>query len=817
MPFLLHILPAIALSLATLLTQCVQSRQMYVSPQPVTLRTLYAQDIATVSVVPEDATCGMQGMQQICSLADPQMCENCLASDPVIAHRPGFILDSRNGTYWQSVPWGDAYPSPFIIYVTVSLRNKIHILQGDITMRFRSGAPEAMVLQKSRDGGTTWAIYQYFSTNCTGSSIDGVSNGPKLHYGIYSLDADLSCDCNLHGRYCKFDNSTSQVHCSCLHHTEGLNCEQCQAGYQALRWQPGSYLPFPMGTANECQESLTLTQEASNTPGQPLTTAKSSVTDPATDTATNLVNSTVTESETLVGTVAVTEAGTDPVPSSRGPTLDPRPCIPDPCQGNGECKLENSASGYRCSCYVGFAGYACEINLNPCLSNPCDEVEMVCISDRYNHYRCAPWSEVNGTKPSILSTTVPMDTSLTGPTLGIIIGLCFAAPLFCLWICLIVWWTTWRKLHADDHKKYSIKYAEEAASKYSSPKYKMGNAKSWLIPDGRSSMRAHKMRDRWLIHESQVELGKLIYSGEFAYICEGMYKDKERDAAQKVVVKLLRDENDEDSLNELKNEFEVLACVGRHPNVVWLQGMCTRVLEESTQTCLINEYVARGDMLRILRRGRCRRRDQPPYSPTPVDELMSFACDIAQGMRHITLLKYVHHNLCAKNVLITFNNKAKIADFGMAKGLPETSCFVPYTEHRNKHIKRWMAYEALLENVYSIKSDVWSFGVVLWEIVTLGGMPYHNIKTHDLYSELRDHNRMEWPQHCSPEMYDLMLRCWHRRPESRPSFDMLCTELKKMKPMAKKHLNLKGYTYQLYVPVKLEEDFIDTTQDATFV
>ncbi|XP_033636745.1 uncharacterized protein LOC117297706 [Asterias rubens] len=832
-----------------------QTLQQNVLSQPVNLWQLYEQDIATVTVAPEDATCGMQEKEMICSMnffqTDPVICEYCLASNESISHPPSLILDPNDQTYWQSSPW-HSYPAPYIVNITISLRDKKkYIFTGDIVLRFKSVPQEvAMRLEKSQDGGITWQIYQYFSTNCTkdfnmsetesnwnmknvldvtcanpsltqqtsnltefrfdlegrinaivasgggsweyfyqelekqeslrdflmvtdlrlvmmrtqSDEKDAGTGRERMHYAIYSVDANLRCDCNGHGTYCVLVPSERRVQCNCVHNTDGQSCHRCMAGYQASPWQAGSYLPFPGGTANECKVSPT--------------------------------------QETNISTQPPNDA-------------DPRACTPSPCL-NGRCIPEETAAGYKCSCDIGYAGYSCEINLNPCRSNPCAELNEACVSERYNHYQCVPWASINGTEPPVITTPVPLNTGLIGPTIGIIIGALLAVCLFCLWIVLIVWCTTWRHLHGSD--KFNLKYADEAENKYSNNTYKMGGAKSWLVPDGRSSMRAHKVRDRWIIDETLLDLGKLIYSGEFSYICEGTYKNKEKDTSSKVVVKLLRDEKDTDSLNELQNEFEVMACMGRHPNIVWLQGTCSRVLEETTQTCLVNEFVARGDMLRILRRGRCRRRDQPPYSPTPVDELLGFACDIAQGMRHITLLKYVHMNLCAKNVFITFNNKAKIGDFGMAKELPESSGYVRYTEHRNKHIKRWMAYEALCEDIYSVKSEVWSFGIVLWEIITLGGMPYHNIKTADLVSELRDHTRMEWPRHCSPEIFDLMLRCWHRRPESRPSFDMLYTEIKKMKTMAKKHFNLKDYTYQNYVPVKLEEDLVmDSVQDSTFV
>ncbi|XP_072027707.1 fibroblast growth factor receptor 4-like isoform X2 [Amphiura filiformis] len=504
------------------------------------------------------------------------------------------------------------------------------------------------------------------------------------------------------------------------------------------------------------------------------------------------------------------------------PILDARACEDNPCRSRGVCILEDTGLGFRCECNLGYKGDRCEIYSDPCDNDPCPP-QYQCYSDGGLLNKCFP---PNATLPNQVASTTPHPKlgPLSSTTISIIIVMSLTIPAFFVFIIILLWCTTWTHLHPTI-KNNTVKYMYDPElngvdNGFTNNGYGF-NQESFLVPDGVSSMKVRYAREGWMVAEEDLNIGKLLHSGQFSYICEGLLKSK-NDGEQKVIVKLLRDEDDNDSVDELKTEFEVMANLGRHPNILWLMGMCNRTQEpnneeSATQSCLITQYASRGDLLRILRRCRARRRDQEPFAPLPQEELLNFACDIAAGMRHMAALKYVHRNLCAKNVLITFNNKAKIGDFGAATDVPIYQDYAIFRAPRNKHQIRWMAYEALLEGIYTYKSDVWSFGVVLWEIATLGGMPYPNMKTTDLTGELKAHHRMDWPKHCTTELYDLMLRCWHRRPESRPTFDLLVQEMKKLKGSGKKQINLKDYTFQMYVPVKLPEDLEDDNMNDSFV
>ncbi|XP_071484482.1 fibroblast growth factor receptor 3-like [Diadema antillarum] len=482
---------------------------------------------------------------------------------------------------------------------------------------------------------------------------------------------------------------------------------------------------------------------------------------------------------------------------------DLRACLYDPCNGNGDCILRDTALGFECDCLGGYSGSRCQTYMDPCLTNPCQENE-ICTPLVGNQFNC-----------TVFNVTTPAPPPPPKPlSMGTVIAIACVSviPLVFLgFTCLLLWWTTWRHIHKEPICSFSSSSANEFRGKFKQGNgdvyydfYNRKASKIYLISNGQTKDRVSHLDEKWIIKEDQLELGKLLYSGEFAYVCEGELDEGDDLGKKRVAVKLLKDEKDHESLTELRNEFQVMANLGKHPNIMTLLGQCNRVLEQTVQTCLVTEYIARGDMLRILRRCRSKKRDQAPVDPLPQEELLSFACDIAQGMRHIAALRYIYMNLCAKNVLITFNNKAKLCDFSMATEVHKPHVVIPFQEPRNRGLKRWMAYEALIEGQYSMKSDIWSYGVVLWEIVTLGGVPYSNKREVDVIQELRDHNRLEWPKHCSPELYDIMLRCWHRRPESRPTFDRIFKDMKALKKSGVPHINLKEYPFQMYAPIRLQ-------------
>ncbi|XP_053664463.1 platelet-derived growth factor receptor alpha [Anopheles marshallii] len=152
-------------------------------------------------------------------------------------------------------------------------------------------------------------------------------------------------------------------------------------------------------------------------------------------------------------------------------------------------------------------------------------------------------------------------------------------------------------------------------------------------------------------------------------------------------------------------------------------------------------------------------------------ELHNFAKQIAFGMERLEELQITHRDLAARNILIDERKTLKISDFGLSRtGI--------YVNTRNKKVPlRWLSIEAMRDNLYSNKSDVWAFGIVLWEIGTLGGYPYPSISNHELFAYLQGGKRLERPENCTAEVYELMLQCWREDPNERPSFKQISKHL----------------------------------------
>jgi len=165
-------------------------------------------------------------------------------------------------------------------------------------------------------------------------------------------------------------------------------------------------------------------------------------------------------------------------------------------------------------------------------------------------------------------------------------------------------------------------------------------------------------------------------------------------------------------------------------------------------------------------------------------ELQSFAFQIANGMAYLSGKGIVHRDLAARNILVGDEKVLKISDFGLSReGI--------YVKRSTGKIPlRWLSVEAMRDRIYSTASDIWAFGIVLWEICTLGGFPYPTISDMNLLNFLLEGNRMEKPNNCSDEIYQIMLACWSRECEERPSFQTLREELFDLQKEERPYVNV---------------------------
>lgn len=214
--------------------------------------------------------------------------------------------------------------------------------------------------------------------------------------------------------------------------------------------------------------------------------------------------------------------------------------------------------------------------------------------------------------------------------------------------------------------------------------------------------------------------------------------------------------------------------IGKHPNIVSLIGACT----SDRPLLIITEYVSGGTLLDLLRNSRC---SNTAYVNTEVDIALEqhislkLALDVARGMAHISNHRFVHRDLAARNVLVTDDMTAKITDFGLARDTYSDGIYLNSSGGRLP--LKWMSPESLQDYIYTTQSDVWSFGILIWEIWSLGAMPYSTVYPHELLSKLTSDYRLEKPPNCPNEVYDVMLSCWNEEPMLRPTFCNLVYDL----------------------------------------
>ncbi|XP_031426078.1 fibroblast growth factor receptor 1-A isoform X1 [Clupea harengus] len=285
---------------------------------------------------------------------------------------------------------------------------------------------------------------------------------------------------------------------------------------------------------------------------------------------------------------------------------------------------------------------------------------------------------------------------------------------------------------------------------------------------------------RWELTRERVVLGKPLGEGCFGQVMMGevMGMDKDKpNRVTKVAVKMLKSDATEKDLSDLISEMEMMKIIGKHKNIINLLGACT----QEGPLYVIVEFASKGNLREYLRARRppgmeyCYNPDQVPIENMSIKDLVSCAYQVARGMEYLSSKKCIHRDLAARNVLVTEDNVMKIADFGLARDIHHIDYYKKTTNGRLP--VKWMAPEALFDRIYTHQSDVWSFGVLLWETFTLGGSPYPGVPVEELFKLLKEGHRMDKPTTCTHEMYMMMRDCWHAVPSQRPTFKQLVEDL----------------------------------------
>ncbi|XP_005990692.1 tyrosine-protein kinase ABL1 isoform X2 [Latimeria chalumnae] len=254
--------------------------------------------------------------------------------------------------------------------------------------------------------------------------------------------------------------------------------------------------------------------------------------------------------------------------------------------------------------------------------------------------------------------------------------------------------------------------------------------------------------DKWEIERTDITMKHKLGGGQYGEVYEGVWKKYNLTVA----VKTLKEDTME--VEEFLKEAAVMKEI-KHPNLVQLLGVCTR----EPPFYIITEFMTHGNLLDYLRD--CNREEVNAVV------LLYMATQISSAMEYLEKKNFIHRDLAARNCLVGENHLVKVADFGLSRLMTGDT----YTAHAGaKFPIKWTAPESLAYNKFSIKSDVWAFGVLLWEIATYGMSPYPGIDLSQVYELLEKDYRMERPEGCPEKVYELMRACWKWNPADRHSF-----------------------------------------------
>uniref|UniRef100_A0A672LVQ9 receptor protein-tyrosine kinase n=1 Tax=Sinocyclocheilus grahami TaxID=75366 RepID=A0A672LVQ9_SINGR len=268
------------------------------------------------------------------------------------------------------------------------------------------------------------------------------------------------------------------------------------------------------------------------------------------------------------------------------------------------------------------------------------------------------------------------------------------------------------------------------------------------------------------IDVSCVKIEEVIGAGEFGEVCRGRLRipgKKENYVAIKTLKGGYTDKQRRDFLSEasIMGQFQ-------HPNIIHLEGIITA----SCPVMILTEFMENGALDSFLRL------NDGQFTPI---QLVGMLRGIASGMKYLSEMSYVHRDLAARNILVNSNLVCKVSDFGLSRFLQENSSDPTYTSSLGGKIPiRWTAPEAIAFRKFTSASDVWSYGIVMWEVMSFGERPYWDMSNQDVINAIEQDYRLPPPPDCPTHLHQLMLDCWQKERTARPRFSNIVSALDKL-------------------------------------
>uniref|UniRef100_A0A6Q2YE40 receptor protein-tyrosine kinase n=1 Tax=Esox lucius TaxID=8010 RepID=A0A6Q2YE40_ESOLU len=266
------------------------------------------------------------------------------------------------------------------------------------------------------------------------------------------------------------------------------------------------------------------------------------------------------------------------------------------------------------------------------------------------------------------------------------------------------------------------------------------------------------------IDVSCITIERVIGAGEFGEVCSGPLRLTGKREFP-VAIKTLKAGYSEQQRRDFLGEASIMGQFD-HPNIIHLEGVVTK----SKPVMIITEFMENGSLDTFLKKN---------DGQFTVIQLVGMLRGIASGMKYLSDMGYVHRDLAARNILVNSNLVCKVSDFGLSRVL-EDDAEAAYTTRGGKIPIRWTAPEAIAFRKFTSASDVWSYGIVMWEVMSYGERPYWEMSNQDVIKAVEDSYRLPGPMDCPAALYHLMMDCWQKDRNSRPKFEEIVSLLDKL-------------------------------------